>query len=48
VNYRFVRQHSTVKLGGANVLNHRYIQYAGGPTLGAIYYVAVTVDGLLQ
>jgi len=29
-------------------LNHRYIQYAGGPTLGAIYYVAVTVDGLLQ
>ena len=32
----------------ANLLNHRYIQYAGGPTLGAIYYVAVTVDGLLQ
>jgi hypothetical protein len=48
VNYRFVKQHTTVKLGGSNVLNHRYIQYAGGPTLGAIYYVAVTVDGLLQ
>ncbi len=48
VNYHFIRQHATVKLGGANLLNHRYIQYAGGPTLGAIYYVAVTVDGLLQ
>jgi iron complex outermembrane receptor protein len=48
VNYRFVKQHATVKLGGANLLNHRYIQYAGGPTLGAIYYVAITVDGLLQ
>jgi iron complex outermembrane recepter protein len=48
VNYRFQKEHTTVKLGGSNVLNHRYIQYAGGPTLGAIYYVAVTVDGLLQ
>jgi iron complex outermembrane recepter protein len=48
INYRFQKQHTTVKLGGADLLNHRYIQYAGGPTLGAIYYVAVTVDGLLQ
>jgi iron complex outermembrane recepter protein len=48
VNYRFVKQHATVKIGGADLLNHQYIQYAGGPTIGAIYYVAVTVDGLLQ
>jgi hypothetical protein len=48
VNYRFQKEHMVVKLGGANLLNHRYIQYAGGPTLGAIYYVAVTIDGLLQ
>jgi iron complex outermembrane recepter protein len=48
VNYRFVKQHTTVKLGGSDLVNHRYIQYAGGPTLGAIYYVAVTIDGLLQ
>lgn len=48
VNYRFQKEHMMVKLGGANLLNHRYIQYAGGPTLGAIYYVAVTIDGLLQ
>ena len=38
---------STVKLGGTNILNERYIQYAAGPTIGGLYYVAVTVDGLL-
>jgi iron complex outermembrane recepter protein len=48
VNYRFQKQHTTIKLGGTDLLNHRYLQYAGGPTLGAIYYMAITVDGLLQ
>ena len=48
INYRFVKQHTTVKLGGADLLNHRYLQYAGGPTLGAIYYVAVTIDNFLN
>ena len=48
VNYHFQKQHTTIKLGGTDMLNHRYLQYAGGPTLGAIYYVAITVDGLLQ
>lgn len=35
---------STIKLGGSNVLNHRYIQYAAGPTIGALYYVALSFD----
>ncbi len=48
VNYRFQKEHMVVKVGGADLLNHRYNQYAGGPTIGAIYYVAVTIDGLLQ
>jgi iron complex outermembrane recepter protein len=39
---------STMKFGGTNILNERYIQFAAGPTVGALYYVAVTVDGLLQ
>jgi len=39
---------STVKIGGSNIFNDRYIQYAAGPTIGGLYYVAVTVDGLLQ
>ncbi|MDB5251179.1 MAG: energy transducer TonB [Flaviaesturariibacter sp.] len=36
---------SAIKLGGTDLLNHRYIQYAGGPSLGGLYYVAITVDG---
>ena len=39
---------ATVKAGGANILNQRYIQYAAGPTIGGLYYVAITVDGLLN
>ncbi len=38
----------TVKIGGSNVFNKKYIQYAGGPTLGALYYAAITFDGLLR
>ncbi|MHA6246795.1 TonB-dependent receptor domain-containing protein [Pontibacter sp. CAU 1760] len=40
--------HATVKVGGANILNNRYIQYAAGPTIGALYYTAITLDGLLS
>ncbi len=48
VTYHITKAKSTIKAGGANIFNHRYIQYAGGPTLGALYYVAITVDGLLK
>lgn len=39
---------STLKFGGANILNNRHVQYAGGPTIGALYYMAITLDGLLN
>src|SRR5882724_3028811 len=48
VNFRIPKLYSTVKIGGANLLNNRYLQYAGGPTLGGLYYVAITVDGLFK
>lgn len=35
---------TTIKLGGSNILNHRYIQYAAGPTIGALYYLALSFD----
>lgn len=44
VTYRVPRPALAVKLGGANVLNNRYIQYAAGPTIGALYYLAITWD----
>ncbi|OLY92329.1 TonB-dependent Receptor Plug Domain [Cnuella takakiae] len=48
VNVRFPKLKSTVKVGGTNLLNQRFIQFAAGPTIGALYYAAVTVDGLLK
>lgn len=48
VNYRLPELKTTIKLGGSNILNNRYIQYAAGPTIGGLYYVSVTLDGLLN
>ena len=48
VTFRLPKLNSQIKLGGADIFNKRYIQYAGGPTIGALYYVAITVDGLLK
>ncbi|HYC30177.1 MAG TPA: TonB-dependent receptor, partial [Chitinophagaceae bacterium] len=48
LNHRFTKLKSTIKIGGANIFNHRFIQYAAGPTIGGLYYVAITVDGLMN
>jgi outer membrane receptor protein involved in Fe transport len=48
VTFKLPKLYSQIKVGGANILNHRYLQYAGGPTIGGLYYVAITVDGLLK
>jgi len=48
ITYRLPAAKSTIKLGGTNIFNSRHIEYAGGPTIGALYYVAWTVDGLLK
>jgi iron complex outermembrane receptor protein len=48
VTFRVPKAKSTIKIGGTDILNNRYIQYAGGPTIGALYYVALTLDGLLS
>ncbi|PLW89082.1 TonB-dependent receptor domain-containing protein, partial [Mucilaginibacter sp.] len=48
VTLRVPVYYATFKLGASNVFNKRYIQYAGGPTIGGIYYASVTLDGLLS
>ena len=48
LTFKLPKAKSTIKVGAANLLNNRYLQYAGGPTIGGLYYVAVTVDGLLN
>lgn len=48
VTYRIPKAKATIKVGGANIFNANYIQYAGGPTLGGLYYATITLDGLLN
>ena len=48
VSLRVPQYKASVKMGATDLLNRRYIQYAGGPTLGGLYYVAITLDGLLE
>ncbi|NVM63397.1 outer membrane receptor protein involved in Fe transport [Mucilaginibacter sp. SG538B] len=47
VTYRVPSYYATFKLGATDIFNKRYYQYAGGPTIGGLYYVSVTLDGLL-
>ncbi|SFN67605.1 CarboxypepD_reg-like domain-containing protein [Chryseobacterium oleae] len=35
---------ASVKIGATNLLNRRYFQYAAGPEIGGLYYVAFTYD----
>jgi len=47
VTFKVPVYNATFKVGGTNLFNKRYIQYAGGPTIGGLYYASVTLDGLL-
>jgi len=47
VSYKMPSANATIKIGGTNIFNKPFIQYAGGPTLGALVYAAVTFEGLL-
>lgn len=46
-NLRLPKIKGIIKLGATDLLNTRYIQYAGGPTIGALIYTTFTIDGLL-
>ncbi len=48
VSYKLSQLKSVLKLGGSNVFNSRYYQNYGGPTIGAIYYLSITFDELLN
>ncbi len=48
LSYKLSSMRSILKIGGSNLLNRRYVLNYGGPTLGAIYYVSLTFDELLN
>ena len=47
VTFRLPKAKANIKVGASDIFNYRYLQYAGGPTLGGLYYVAITLDNLL-
>jgi outer membrane receptor protein involved in Fe transport len=48
VNYRIPKAKLTLRLGGTNILNERYVTFTGGPTVGAVYYFQLTFDQLMK
>ena len=48
VSYKLSGIRSILKVGGSNLINTRHVLSYGGPTLGAIYYVSLTFDELLN
>ncbi len=48
ITYKVPSLLATAKLGASNLLNNRYIQYAAGPTIGGLYYLAITFDGIFS
>ena len=48
VSYRLTGTKALIKAGGTNIFNKDYVQYAGGPTLGGLYYIALTFDSLFK
>jgi hypothetical protein len=48
ITFKVPQLFSSIKIGGSNIFNTVYTQYTAGPSIGAFYYVTVSVDGLLR
>ena len=48
VSLRVPKANASFKFGGTNIFNKPFLQYAGGPTIGALYYASVMFEGLLN
>lgn len=48
ISYKLSDLKSIIKLGGSNLFNDYYIQSLGGPDIGAIYYLSITFDELMN
>jgi len=44
VNYKLQKIHSTLKIGASNLLNNKKFTVYGGPKVGRMAYVCITVD----
>lgn len=47
-SYLLPKLKSRVKLGGSNILNDRYEQALGNPTVGSLYYLSISFDEMIK
>lgn len=48
VSFKLQNLHSILKVGGSNLLNKYYTTGFGNPAIGALYYISVTFDELMN
>jgi hypothetical protein len=48
MSFKLSSMKSIIKVGGTNILNSPYYQAYGSPTIGAMYYVSISFDELLN
>lgn len=48
ISYKMLPIKSILKIGGSNITNNRIRTVYGGPFIGALYYVSITFDELLN
>lgn len=48
VNYRVPSMFTTFKVGATDIFNNHYVQYIGGPSVGAFYYLTIVFDNILK
>ena len=48
INKKIPKANAMVKIGASNILNEQVVTAYGSPTIGGVYYVALTFDDLLN
>ncbi|MEO8148896.1 MAG: TonB-dependent receptor [Bacteroidia bacterium] len=48
LNYRIKKTGTTIKMGTSNLTNNYYQDYAGGASVGGLYYLSIVYDGIFN
>jgi iron complex outermembrane recepter protein len=48
ISYRVTKAATTIRVGSTNAMNNRHTEVYGGSTVGGIYYMSLTYDGIFE
>ncbi|MFT7019896.1 MAG: hypothetical protein ACJASO_002085 [Cyclobacteriaceae bacterium] len=48
ISYKIPNMKSILRVGGSNLTNQSYLMTLGAPNIGAIYYISITFDELMN